>query len=146
MTDNLLKFYDLKDEEETKKCSKCHMVKPISAFRIDSSRNWRLYQVDRKYRRDECIDCGNLIKRQRTKARRNAPPKPKCCELCGDETVLFLDHCHVTGLFRGWLCSRCNLGLGKFGDDMKKIKMAVVYMERFYARHIQRDSTVNSTD
>ena len=41
-----------------------------------------------------------------------------------------LDHCHETETFRGWLCHHCNVGLGAFSDDIKRIRNALVYLER----------------
>ena len=62
-------------------------------------------------------------------------PCPELCECCGGPPngtgKLHLDHCHVTGLFRGWLCMRCNVGLGGFGDTLMGVKMAVKYLEMF---------------
>lgn len=49
---------------------------------------------------------------------------PKDCELCGRHPkgqVLDLDHCHVSGEFRGWLCRQCNHGLGLLGDHIPTI-------------------------
>lgn len=53
------------------------------------------------------------------------------CALC-DETpkVLVVDHCHETGVIRGMLCIRCNLGLGRFGDNVAGLKRAIAYLER----------------
>jgi hypothetical protein len=34
------------------------------------------------------------------------------CSICGDEGDLVQDHCHTTGLFRGYLCRSCNLAEG----------------------------------
>lgn len=53
------------------------------------------------------------------------------CELCGteldgDERI---DHCHETGLVRGILCNRCNLGLGWFEDDPVRLLAAHLYVK-----------------
>lgn len=63
-------------------------------------------------------------------------PEPEICECCGGPPngtgAFHLDHCHVTGIFRGWCCARCNLGLGCLGDDLAGIKRALEYMVRAY--------------
>lgn len=38
-----------------------------------------------------------------------------CCG-CIPERTIHLDHDHDLMLFRGWLCSNCNTGIGMFGD------------------------------
>lgn len=59
-----------------------------------------------------------------------------CCELCGRDNPgkgrarWCLDHDHETGLFRGWLCSSCNLGLGLLGDNLASLERAVDYLRR----------------
>lgn len=59
-------------------------------------------------------------------------PEPAHCELCGQTQKghLHLDHDHSTGHFRGWLCRRCNLGLGMLGDTLSALRFAVTYLER----------------
>jgi hypothetical protein len=49
--------------------------------------------------------------------------------------VLHLDHCHVTGSFRGWLCGKCNTGLGMLGDNIAGLKAAIAYLERAGMTH-----------
>lgn len=42
------------------------------------------------------------------------------CAVCGCEETsekLHMDHNHITGKFRGWLCSSCNIAAGKLKDD-----------------------------
>jgi hypothetical protein len=34
--------------------------------------------------------------------------RPKACEICGTVAELELDHDHVSGFCRGWLCRFCN--------------------------------------
>lgn len=59
-------------------------------------------------------------------------PQPDHCECCGrrDRKALALDHCHATGAFRGWLCSRCNLAIGKLGDTVEAVQKALDYLKR----------------
>lgn len=61
--------------------------------------------------------------------------KPEACECCGrmgtdTRSGLNLDHDHSTHVFRGWLCSRCNTGLGLLGDDMVAVLKMVEYLRR----------------
>lgn len=52
------------------------------------------------------------------------------CPICRREGPLVFDHCHSTGLFRGWICMRCNSGLGHFFDDPLSLLRAVEYLQR----------------
>ena len=42
------------------------------------------------------------------------------CKICEvpPRRMLVVDHCHLSGKVRGLLCSSCNLGLGKFRDNV----------------------------
>lgn len=57
------------------------------------------------------------------------------CAICGTtnprgkgHTRFHVDHCHQTGVVRGLLCSRCNLGLGAFLDDIAILQKAIEYL------------------
>lgn len=62
-------------------------------------------------------------------------PCPDHCENCGkppDEgrKYLNLDHDHITGEFRGWLCHSCNVGIGHLGDCVEGLEQAIEYLQR----------------
>ena len=60
-------------------------------------------------------------------------PRPAVCDLCGKppgKRSLHVDHCHISGIFRGWLCSSCNAGIGMLGDSIEGLMNAVRYLER----------------
>lgn len=59
--------------------------------------------------------------------------EPLLCECCGRPSKtqhLALDHCHVSGMFRGWLCKTCNVGIGALGDTAQDVRNALHYLER----------------
>lgn len=57
-------------------------------------------------------------------------PEPKSCECCGlrSDQRLQADHIHGTAKFRGWLCGKCNRGIGSLGDTLKGIRRALAYL------------------
>lgn len=52
------------------------------------------------------------------------------CSICGKESDLVVDHCHVGGEVRGLLCSNCNVGLGMFADNPEALEAAARYIRR----------------
>ena len=54
------------------------------------------------------------------------------CAICKRLNVngkeLNVDHCHVTKIFRGLLCDRCNLVLGLIYDDVETLYAAIAYL------------------
>jgi quercetin dioxygenase-like cupin family protein len=77
--------------------------------------------------------------RQANRAKYGLPeptrPVPLVCECCGKpesfrNQELSLDHCHSSGVFRGWLCSRCNRGMGLLGDTYSEISKVMSYLAR----------------
>jgi len=63
------------------------------------------------------------------------------CKICGTtnpngpddstarKTRFSVDHCHTTGKVRGLLCTKCNTGIGMFGDDMSLLASAISYLK-----------------
>lgn len=61
-------------------------------------------------------------------------PQPTHCELDGrllEPGKIHLDHDHITGAFRGWLCNRCNLALGHFEDSISGLEKGIVYLRKY---------------
>lgn len=54
--------------------------------------------------------------------------KPETVTRDGKPRWLAVDHCHETGKIRGLLCTRCNNGLGQYGDDPELLRSAAIYL------------------
>ena len=126
-------------------CIKCGAWKPIDQFYNQSHEQIKKNRVKKKYK--YCKDCYNESARSRKIVYKETfgvtkdTPAAKAlrdtqvgtpCHCCG--TFMEkpqMDHCHKTVKFRGWLCYNCNVGLGKFGDDIPGLMQAVKYIERF---------------
>lgn len=55
------------------------------------------------------------------------------CAICGTTKPgksgrFHYDHDHTTGEFRGFLCARCNLGIGYFQDRSELLRAAAAYV------------------
>ena len=110
--------------ENTKKCIKCKETLPLSNF-----------HRDRGYTHHMCIKCKRKAGKQLKKIKKNAPEPPEVCECCGENPKdrpggkLITDHDHETGEFRGYICDKCNHGIGKLGDNLEGVMKAVKYFE-----------------
>ena len=64
------------------------------------------------------------------------------CDICGQPEAsgkrLARDHDHVTGKFRGFLCSNCNLMLGNAKDDPYRLMDGASYLLRTASRPKRR--------
>ena len=109
----------------TKTCKICQEVKPVEDFCKHS-----MYKDKLDSRCKACKSANDVL---RNKLRKTAPPMTETCECCGQTShkTLVLDHCHKTQAFRGWLCERCNTGIGKLGDDLEGVWAATEYLYKF---------------
>lgn len=117
---------------DLKTCARCHQSKPTTEFARDGGS---------QYLRYECRSCARdhaRLLRELRRQVRPAEPDHRCpiCErdITGIQgysrrpKTWVCDHDHRTGLFRGWLCSKCNLGLGNFQDDPERLRRALEYL------------------
>ena len=113
----------------TKICRKCGRELDISCFsRRGEGSIKRRINIDCK----ECISKESKIVRE---LRKTAPPVPKVCDCCGKEpdpnsfrNKLQLDHNHLTGEFRGWICDNCNVSLSRAGDSLNGVRKLEKYL------------------
>ena len=71
------------------------------------------------------------LARSREKRRQAGRGTPGLCECCGDHAnKRHWDHDHATGLFRGYLCHRCNCALAFAKDSPDRLRALIAYLGR----------------
>ena len=117
----------------------CHITKAYTEF----EKNQASIKGE-VIRRPDCRKCRNKKKKIKPKERRiyeSNHPGPKIgekftCPICQKKIIrkftneVNLDHSHIDGKIRGWLCSSCNTSIGKFGDDIEKLKRAIKWLKK----------------
>lgn len=66
--------------------------------------------------------------RRKTKEREQIGTCPIC--QCGPLKLVY-DHDHRTGLFRDWICSKCNVMLGMAHDKAEVLNAGATYLRNF---------------
>ena len=114
----------------TKLCSACGQIKSRSLFKGTTS---------------YCSPCASEYQKRLRKMRKShAVPKNHRCYICRrtseqiptatnsrtghKKTPWRIDHCHSTGVFRGFICRNCNTGLGAFRDRPLILLRAALYL------------------
>lgn len=105
-----------------KTCRACSKEKDINDFPLFSSKECG--------RKNTCKNCSRELARIRNRLKKqNPPPSPGKCPICDVYTESWiLDHCHFNDSFRGYICNNCNLGIGRFNDDVNLLRKAIDYL------------------
>ena len=101
---------------------------------LDSSTgyvNSKSQRTGKLYLNSACRPCHNHRVHVVTKLKQKhpTPPAGTPCECCGRVSKLFLDHCHNTENFRGFICRECNSSIGLMGDSVEGVRKALTYLE-----------------
>jgi hypothetical protein len=117
----------------TKICGICNEELPIANFGKDSGANYLRY---------ECRACARKMAKTVADIKKTAPliAANHVCPVCkkneatlrkrnkNRKSVWCADHDHTTHRFRGWVCFRCNPGMGHFDDDPDLCDNAATYL------------------
>lgn len=138
-----------------KLCKGCQVTKPLTEFYLTKNRSGKQYPTARckdchvqatmawrKKNADKAkeIDGRHAAKKRATRIMREyglsaeehlalRVVQDDKCVLCG-APQRDVDHDHETGMVRGLLCRKCNLGIGYFGDDPTLLFKAAIYLVR----------------
>ena len=122
------------EEIDSKVCRDCKEEKSIDQFEV----NRKFYDKSsangyREVRRPTCRQCRSKKKSiNSSEAKFYRRPEILTCPICKDTVsgdYARLDHSHVDGSVRGWLCDNCNTALGKFKDSKDVLKRAINWLE-----------------
>ena len=120
-------------ENDMQECKECHRILPLTAFTSGSLRSDGAY-----YLKKLCRECQTEMEAEKREVRKNAPPKSEVCDCCHEKNNLEMDHIHGTLIFRGWLCTKCNSGIGSLGDTLEGLLQAAVYLEKDKSKIIKK--------
>lgn len=129
------------DEPGHKWCGRCRRMRPLSAFGREKKHSDGL-----NYYCKECVNAyANQVRMQSSygismqEFEEMLHEQGGGCAICGrivddrkdgKERRLCVDHDHDTGEIRGILCTRCNTGIGMFGNDPDVLRRAINYLSQ----------------
>ncbi len=123
--------WEKKATDTHKYCRRCKTFKLLEDFRKRPKNNyWEAYcyscakEYQQEWKRKQFY---GMTKEQYDEALINHGRK---CAMCGRYDELIIDHCHVTGKFRGLICRFCNFILGRFKDDPNILDKAKKYLNQ----------------
>jgi len=123
---------------ETKICRRCQSRKSIFEFQKNQKSI-----AGKISRRGECVDCRRWKKPMSVKMRieyektHPMPPigEPFRCPVC-EKTIIrqfkndvVLDHYHLNGEIRGWICRQCNSSIGMMDEDVSILARAIQWIQ-----------------
>ncbi len=126
-------------EQKLKICKECKIKKSIKDFAPN-----QYGKNNRILRRPVCRECYAKKKKPNSEEKNLYElehPRPKIgehftCPICKRDFIrehkndVVLDHSHIDGSIRGWLCSSCNTSLGKFRDDINILQRAIKWIQK----------------
>ena len=134
-------FFDVNktgDGFKKKICNVCHKL--LNTTHFDKNQNAK---NNRPVRRPSCRDCRKHIDgvpinpKERKEFLKTKPNKaPFKCPICHKQTIagvtskIVIDHNHITGKIRNWICDSCNTGIGRFKDDESILRRAIRFIKQ----------------
>lgn len=125
-----LKARNFSPTKDSKCCARCKLEKPATEFFKSRIKSDGLQSY--------CKECRQNLARQRIFGCSEEQYKAlqanqmNRCAICDETTnkALSVDHSHSTNQIRGLLCTRCNLGIGYFKDNIELLRKAIQYLEK----------------
>lgn len=127
--------------DDKKFCARCNQFKEYEEFRFLNTtkkglNNYDTYCKKCTYKktvaqRSKKFDNLGLTAEELEQRFKEFGSKCEICEAIVDTTSkksIAIDHNHVTGKFRGFLCSRCNVALGMMKDNVDILAKAITYL------------------
>ena len=107
-----------------RQCKQCQKTKQLNKFDVNMRTKTKTYY------KHTCTKCRNEQKAILRQLHKDNPKPADCtCPICkGENQDLVLDHNHITGEFRGWICNDCNSAIGKLGDSHEVLARAIAYL------------------
>ena len=122
--------HSLKNKNVESKTAICTVCGPVDIYYRKSSNVWQCRNKRNELKTTHRIDRGGLRRPEKIAL---LEAQGGGCGICGTPLSIEsgdakTDHCHKTGMVRGVLCNKCNLGLGFFNDDESVLSAAISYL------------------
>jgi Recombination endonuclease VII len=133
----------------SKTCSRCKETKPLSSFSKDKQHSsgyksackvcasqdfikWRQENIEEIRKSDRVKHYIRAYGLSKEDAEALVENRTGFCAICGTLSPLVIDHCHISEIVRGKVCSSCNSMLGYSKDNITTLEKAIQYLKDFY--------------